>query len=82
MLSLSALSPSVSPFLAFDAILNVLPALEFVVFLLKTITDSLFMLFHYGKILDVKAIVKVKPPLHTTLLTSGAVISLCGLLSG
>lgn len=52
------------------------------VFLLKTITDSLFMLFHYGKILDVKAIVKVKPPLHTTLLTSGAVVSLCGLLSG
>lgn len=40
------------------------------------------MLFHYGKILDVKEMVKVKPPLHTTLLAFAAVVSLCDWLSG
>lgn len=36
------------------------------------------MLFHYGKTLDLKEMVKVKPPLHPTLLAFRAVISLCG----
>lgn len=42
----------------------------------------LFHVIYYGKIVDVKELVKVKPPLHTTLLAFGAVVSLCGWLSG